>query len=407
MLLSRLWKRAASRTAKDTAVWAGTQPSAAHETYETHKAHTHQSGQALGQAGKSEPPEIWFFGGKGGVGKTSCAAAQALALAEKGEATLLVSTDPAHNLGDLFGAIGGKPCNIAPRLDVMELDPERECDRYLETVRQRIAPLVSGERSATVMRQLELSRHAPGTSEAALFDALVEIILTPPAPLENEDSHYRHILFDTAPSGHTIRLLSLPEVLGGWLEGMLGQRRRAVAERSLWLDSQQASETPGEEAPEDPISEALEQRRTRYAALRQRLSDTRRARVILVSTPEKLPCLETTRTREALEAHGLAVGGLIINQCLPEPAAQGAGGPSSTPHEPQADWVATWREQQRHWAARLEEAFADRPRLRLLRQPQLPEDRASLAPLVAQVTAFRPWSPTPAASSCGCAAPAR
>ncbi|MCO7232311.1 MULTISPECIES: ArsA family ATPase [unclassified Cobetia] len=352
-------------------------------------------------------PEIWFFGGKGGVGKTSCAAAQALALAEKGEATLLVSTDPAHNLGDLFGAVGGKPCNIAPRLDVMELDPERECDRYLEAVRQRIAPLVSGERSATVMRQLELSRHAPGTSEAALFDALVEIILTPPAPLEDEASHYRHILFDTAPSGHTIRLLSLPEVLGGWLEGMLGQRRRAVAERSLWLDSQQASETPGGEAPEDPISEALEQRRTRYAALRQRLSDTRRARVILVSTPEKLPCLETTRTREALEAHGLAVGGLIINQCLPEPAAQEAGKTLSATHEPQADWVATWREQQQRWAARLEEAFADRPCLRLLRQPQLPEDRASLAPLVVQFTAFRPWSPVPTAPSCGFAARAR
>lgn len=349
-------------------------------------------------------PEIWFFGGKGGVGKTSCAAAQALALAEKGESTLLVSTDPAHNLGDLFGEIGGKPRNIAPRLDVMELDPERECERYLEAVRQRIAPLVSGERSATVMRQLELSRHAPGTSEAALFDALVEIILAPPSPLTQGHEGYRHILFDTAPSGHTIRLLSLPEVLGGWLEGMLGQRRRAVAERSLWLDSQQSSgalETPSA-APEDPISEALEQRRVRYAALRHHLTDTRRARVILVSTPEKLPCLETLRTREALESHGLGVGGLIINQCLPESASQGAAGSTSTPHESLDDWVATWREQQQHWAARLEEAFADRPRLRLLRQPRLPEDRASLAPLVARFTTFRPWSPTPATSSCGC-----
>ncbi|MFP3427205.1 hypothetical protein, partial [Pseudoalteromonas sp. SIMBA_162] len=82
----------------------------------------------------------------------------------------------------------------------------------------------------------------------------------------------------------------------------------------------------------------------------------------------------------------MAVGGLIINQCLPEPASQGAGKSLSATHEPQADWVATWREQQRHWAARLEEAFADRPRLRLLRQPELPEDRASLAPLVAQFT---------------------
>lgn len=344
-------------------------------------------------------PEIWFFGGKGGVGKTSCAAAQALALAEKGEPTLLVSTDPAHNLGDLFGDLGGRPRAIAACLDVMELDPEQECERYLEEVRQRIAPLVSGERSATVMRQLALARHAPGTSEAALFDALVEIILTPPAPLTSDSSSYRHILFDTAPSGHTIRLLSLPEVLGGWLEGMLGQRRRAVAERSLWLDSQQTATAskPGSSAPEDPISEALEQRRTRYKALRRCLTDASRARVILVSTPEKLPCLETTRTRDALEAHGLAVGGLIINQCLPDASSEVLGASSPSSGEAQADWIASWREQQQHWAARLEEAFADRPCLRLSRQSRLPEDRESLAPLITALSTFRPWRH---ASSC-------
>ncbi|WP_158773108.1 ArsA family ATPase [Cobetia sp. L2A1] len=345
-------------------------------------------------------PELWFFGGKGGVGKTSCAAAQALALAEAGEATLLVSTDPAHNLGDLFGPLDGHPRTIAPQLEVMELDPEQECERYLEVVRQRIAPLVSGERSATVMRQLTLARHAPGTSEAALFDALVEIILAPPSPLSAGNEQYRHIIFDTAPSGHTIRLLSLPEVLGGWLDGMLGQRKRAVAERSLWLDSQDAvsSTSSTGTSADDPISEALEQRRTRYAALRVRLTDAHQVRVILVSTPEKLPCLETQRTREALEAHGMTVGGLIINQCLPEmaqPCESEAGiSQARAPREAAAEeseWVTTWREQQHHWANELDKAFADRPCLRLMRQSRLPEDRESLVPLMEALASFTPW----------------
>lgn len=368
MLLRGWWKgRRASKTPTASVAMAST-------SGDTSRKEVHEP-----------PPEVWFFGGKGGVGKTSCAAAQALALAEAGEATLLVSTDPAHNLGDLFGPLDGHPRTIAPQLEVMELDPEQECERYLAAVRQRIAPLVSGERSATVMRQLALARHAPGTSEAALFDALVEIILTPPAPLATDSRQYRHIIFDTAPSGHTIRLLSLPEVLGGWLEGMLGQRKRAVAERSLWLDSQDAATTSSTKSPsaaDDPISEALEQRRARYAALRTRLTEGQYARVILVSTPEKLPCLETTRTREALEAHGMTVGGLIINQCLPDDALEG-----------RQDWIARWHEQQQHWTAELYKAFHDRPCLRLLRQPRLPEDRASLTPLITALTGFAPWQP--------------
>ncbi|MHC9035381.1 hypothetical protein ACYTTR_06625, partial [Cobetia marina] len=100
----------------------------------------------------------------------------------------------------------------------------------------------------------------------------------------------------------------------------------------------------------------------------------------------------TLRTREALESHGLCVGGLIINQCLPDAPSEVSGASSPSSGEAQADWITSWREQQYQWAARLEDAFADRPCLRLSRQSRLPEDRESLGPLITALSTFRPWS---------------
>ncbi|MEQ7871077.1 ArsA family ATPase [Chromohalobacter salexigens] len=304
-----------------------------------------------------------FFGGKGGVGKTSCATAYALGCAAAGWRTLLVSTDPAHNLADLFGrAPGPTPARMQAGLDVVELDPDHETQRYLEQVKATLRPLVSGERSATVFRQLDLARHAPGTEEAALFDALVGLLL-------DTGEKYDRLIFDTAPGGHTVRLLALPEIMGAWVEGLMQRRRKVRSDYKAWLGDG--------EVVDDPIQETLMRRRGRLAAAREHLTCPAHSAVILVANPERLPALETARTRELLESHGLHVGAVVINKCLPA--------------EVDSQWLANWREEQRPWIEHLEASFPDRERIRIDHQPHAPASCNDLAPLQEALGRLAPW----------------
>ncbi|MBZ9567290.1 ArsA family ATPase [Modicisalibacter tunisiensis] len=304
-----------------------------------------------------------FFGGKGGVGKTSCATAYALNCAAAGQKTLLVSTDPAHNLADLFGrAPGATPTRMRPDLDVVELDPDRETQRYLDQVKDTIRPLVSGERSTTVFRQLDLARHAPGTEEAALFDALVGLLL-------ETGRDYDRLIFDTAPGGHTVRLLALPEIMGAWVDGLMQRRRKVRSDYKAWLGDG--------EVVDDPIQEALMRRRGRLAAAREHLTCGAHSAVVLVANPERLPTLETARTRELLEAHGLHVGALVVNKCLPE--------------DVDSTWLTNWRDEQRPWREQLAATFADRPVLEISHQPHAPASCDDLQPLSDALRGLDPW----------------
>lgn len=296
---------------------------------------------------------ILFFGGKGGVGKTSCATAHALNCAEKGQRTLLVSTDPAHNLGDIFQRrLGAQATRTAANLDVIEIDPERETTRYLDEVKANLRPWVSGERSQQVYRQLDLARHSPGTEEAALFDALTSLLL-------DHDADYDRLIFDTAPGGHTIRLLALPEIMGAWVDGLLERRRKVRSDYQSWLGDG--------EVVDDPIQQVLMRRRGRLAAVRERLTDARHSAILLVANPEPLPVHETERTRRLLEDNGLPVLGVAVNKCLPA-AVDG-------------EWLRGWREQQRPWIERLTNHFGDRRCLILDHLASAPDSIAGLAPL--------------------------
>ncbi|MEA3251507.1 MAG: TRC40/GET3/ArsA family transport-energizing ATPase [Pseudomonadota bacterium] len=304
-----------------------------------------------------------FFGGKGGVGKTSCATAYALNCAAAGQKTLLVSTDPAHNLADLFGrAPGAMPTRMRPDLDVVELDPDRETQRYLDQVKDTIRPLVSGERSTTVFRQLDLARHAPGTEEAALFDALVGLLL-------ETGRDYDRLIFDTAPGGHTVRLLALPEIMGAWVDGLMQRRRKVRSDYKAWLGDG--------EVVDDPIQEALMRRRGRLSAAREHLTCAAHSAVVLVANPERLPTLETARTRELLESHGLHVGALVINKCLPE--------------DVDSTWLINWRDEQRPWREQLAATFADRPVREIGHQPHAPASSDDLQPLSDALQGLTPW----------------
>lgn len=140
---------------------------------------------------------VLFVGGKGGVGKSTSSAALAMASAHAKQKTLLVSTDPAHNIGDIFQTdVGGDMTKITENLFALEIDSETETKKYLQTVKDHLKGMVRSDMIDEVNRQIDTAGASPGASEAALFDRLVSIVL-------DEISDFDLIVFDTAPTGHT------------------------------------------------------------------------------------------------------------------------------------------------------------------------------------------------------------
>ncbi|OED31489.1 arsenic-transporting ATPase [Planococcus maritimus] len=247
---------------------------------------------------------IIFVGGKGGVGKSTSAAAIAWQSAQAGYKTLLVSTDPAHNVGDIFNEqIGGRTKEIADNLYALEIDPEIETDKYIKGVKNNIRGTVHTSMMEEVNRQLDTAKASPGADEAALFDKLIHIIL-------EERQHFDKLVFDTAPTGHTIRLLSLPELMGVWIEGLLDKRRKTNENYTALLNDG--------EPREDPIYEVLRERQERFSKAREILLDAKQTGFVFVLNPERLPILETKKALELLDKYHLHVKTLIINKVLPE-----------------------------------------------------------------------------------------
>jgi arsenite-transporting ATPase len=252
---------------------------------------------------------IVLFGGKGGVGKTTLATAYAALLAQRGERTLLVSTDPAHSTRDLLDApLGPDPVAVPDlgTLEAVELDAEREAQRYVARVLRDAQATVSREVLPAVERHLTLAAQSPGTLEAALLDRLVEVLGWCP-------ERYDRVVVDTAPTGHTLRLLALPTVLGPWLDGLVRQRER-VADTDRMLQSMTRRESPAGGSADDRLA----RRRAALRATRARLESE--AVFHLVTVPERLPVAETLRAAATLRQGGMAVGCVLVNRVLPDSA---------------------------------------------------------------------------------------
>jgi arsenite-transporting ATPase len=245
---------------------------------------------------------LLFLAGKGGVGKTTCAALAALAHAQQGLRTLLVSTDPAHNLRDLFGGSGPAPRTFSAHLDVLEIDPDVETERYLEGVKDNIRRLVRSTMIEEACRQVDLAGRAPGAAESAMLERVIAVML-------DEAAGYDRVVFDTAPTGHTLRLLTMPALMGAWVEGLLRRRTARHEERAGWLG--------GDEVPDDPVLELLRRRRARLEQARELLLAPAHTAIVFVLVPEALPIAETRRGIDELAAHRLATTGLIVNRIMP------------------------------------------------------------------------------------------
>ncbi|GAA1470447.1 arsenical pump-driving ATPase [Microbacterium thalassium] len=236
-------------------------------------------------------PRFLFFTGKGGVGKTSVACATAVDLAARGRRVLLVSTDPASNVGQVFDVTVGNTVTeitAVPGLDALEIDPEAAADAY----RERIIGPVRGLLPEVELAGIAESLSGSCTTEIASFDEFTELLTD-----EAAYAGYDHIVFDTAPTGHTIRLLQLP---GSWTEFLA---------------------TGGDASCLGPLS-GLDKHRATYAAAVAALTDPTRTRLILVARPQTSSLEEAARTLGELSAIGMTDSRMVVNGVLPEAAGE-------------------------------------------------------------------------------------
>ena len=253
---------------------------------------------------------ILFFGGKGGVGKTTCASAMALAAAQEGKRVLLVSTDPAHSTSDIFERpFDRDEREVYPGLMGIELDASLEARRYVDKAKAEIARMFSHAVAKEAERQIELAAEMPGVEEVALFDRMSDLII-------DRFDAYDLLIFDTAPTGHTLRLLRMPELVSTWIAA-LSRRRRALL--SLNQDIDRVRADPAAIDPdEDPILRTLDERRDKLEHVRARLMQHNFTGFVLVVIPERLPIEETARAAAILLESNVNVCGVFVNRVLPD-----------------------------------------------------------------------------------------
>lgn len=249
---------------------------------------------------------ITFIGGKGGVGKTTVAAAWALRRADAGERLLLISTDPAHSLTDALETdLDDRPAEITPHLWVAEPDADAALHRRVKQVTDDAYAAVPREIMPAVQRHLERAAAGPGMTESALADLLIDYMSEVPTTWDR-------LVVDSAPTGHLLRMLDLPALLTPWVRGLARQR-----ERSLRSDRFAANVVGADQPDElaDPLLERLHHRRQRLEAAAERLRTE--AVVHLVTLPRRMVLAETLRAARSLDDGGLTLGTVIINQ-VPE-----------------------------------------------------------------------------------------
>ncbi|MBX3624793.1 MAG: arsenical pump-driving ATPase [Rhizobacter sp.] len=228
-----------------------------------------------------DPPRFLFFTGKGGVGKTSLACACALALADAGRRVLLVSTDPASNLDEMLGAsLSDRPTPIpgVARLDALNIDPEAAAQAY----RARVIGQMPGDSSEAERDTVREQLSGACTTEIAAFDEFIGL-------LAGDAEGYDHVIFDTAPTGHTLRLLSLPKAWTGFLEG-----------------NDRGASCLG------PHS-GLKMQEQRFQAGLRALADPQHTAIVLVTRPDAAALREAARTHGELLELGLVNQRVVVN----------------------------------------------------------------------------------------------
>ncbi len=275
---------------------------------------------------------IVFFTGKGGVGKTTAAAATAVRLAQRGTKTLLLSADAAHSVADVLGhPLTDQPIEVADGLAAAQLDPQRRLETAWSTVQRHLAGMLQhGGADPIAAEELTV---LPGVEEVLALLAVRDHAAA---------GRYDAIVVDCGPSAETLRLLAVPDTLAWYLDRILPmQRRLARSARPLaGLFGARGA------VPTDALFDAVLALTDDLRSVRELVGNPDISSVRLVLTPESMVVAEARRTFTALCLYGYQIDGVVANRVLPS----GAG-----------DWGAAWRGTQRDQLAAVAESFPDVP----------------------------------------------
>ncbi len=280
---------------------------------------------------------LFFFVGKGGVGKTTLSSAFALMLARRGKDTLLLSTDPAHSLSDTFCMqIGSDITPIDDRLKALEIDPHSEAGKYLRQALERIERVVNPDTFSKVKKMFHMIEDSPGLLETAMVEKLSRIVLS---------GNFEAVVVDTAPTGHTIQMLNTISRSGLWLEELIRNREKEQAFKRA----------AGMQDSTDLVA-FLKERRERLMTFYE-LITSKGCEFIPVLNPERLPILETERAVKNLRSVGISVKKLIVNKVLSI--------------EPSDSFMKSRKKQEMEYIELVREKFAD---MEIIYIPLMEED---------------------------------
>ncbi len=237
-----------------------------------------------------------LFAGKGGVGKTSLAAATAIHYAGIDERTLIVSIDPAHSLSDSFEKnLGSEPTEILKNLFAMELDAKKALERESALIKR-----IHYFMRQAGLHNIDILETLPGIDEVMAYDILVEFM---------ESGKYDRIIFDTAPSGHFLRFLSIPKYMDEWLKKLHCVMRQVLGTIQIVKKHSRI---------DIPSYKLEHEERSRMSKIYQTLTNPKYTSLHIVMIPEKMCITETERVVAQLSSSGFQAKNIIVNQILPK-----------------------------------------------------------------------------------------
>ncbi len=279
---------------------------------------------------------VLLITGKGGVGKTTVSAATALRAADLGHRTLVMSTDPAHSLGDAFGVpLGDEPTEVVPGLDGQQIDAQRRLEAHWGTVRDYLAELFDWGGADGIAAE-----------ELVVFPGMDELFALAEVQDHVASRRYDVIVVDCAPTAETLRLLSLPDILGWYMEKLFPLERRVAKVVRPVLSRVMSMPIPG-----DDVFRAGEGFYGRIEGVRRVLADPEITSARLVMNLEKMVVSEARRTYTYLGLFGYAVDAAVVNRIIPDAVTD--------------PYFKRWREVQAEHLETVRDAFADLSLLRL------------------------------------------